>query len=693
MDKFWIEKARRYIEEHNAFESVSNITYSENPPNSTISAIVTVGLPSKFIKSGITNIGVKSKEEVQIVFDDQFPLRAPTIVLRNDFPRCFPHINPSESKVIPCIYEGNLSELLQQSEWMNGVLNQLVDWLEKAASNELLNYDQGWEPMRNDYFSGFMLYDLKEVKDAYSDKKSSFLSRQIYYEELNNIIVTGDLCNYKKRSKAHVLYFLTLDIIFNYLPNSIIKLSQLYEYANLIGIQNIKKDIEDADLKHINEDKLFVVLSVKRPINIINSNSNIEFLNFIIHKSKPRKGKKRVLPDCKVGMLLHIADKTPSLLKRLSGTKTKTSESKSIALVGCGSLGSKIGMHLARNGNGPFLCIDNDIFLPHNNARHALTLTGAENKADLLSLSIFGTSKVLSQTVSKSAVLADFNESRLIIDTTASLSVKQFLMSNLELPPIISCGLYGQGRHGITLFENESKTVRLTDLWAHLYYRSLSDETLRKILFSSQLNRAQIGQSCSSQTMIVDDSRISIMAATMGLKIQNVLEESFPANGECLLSIYDDNYSLSSELFSISKSINLKSSNKRDWEVYLSESVLDKMREIMIEKKDNETGGVLLGTVFLYPKIVVVTGIQTAPPDSIEKPNLFILGIEGLEDKIKKIEKRTNGKVTYLGTWHSHPQGGSASETDNETFTKLLFVRNYEPTVCLIITKDEVILV
>ena len=64
-----------------------------------------------------------------------------------------------------------------------------------------------------------------------------------------------------------------------------------------------------------------------------------------------------------------------------------------------------------------------------------------------------------------------------------------------------------------------------------------------------------------------------------------------------------------------------------------------------------------------------------------------------VNSEIKDTEKKTNGKVTYLGTWHSHPYGGKASQIDNRTYGKLLFVRNYEPTVCLIITHHDVIMV
>jgi len=183
------------------------------------------------------------------------------------------------------------------------------------------------------------------------------------------------------------------------------------------------------------------------------------------------------------------------------------------------------------------------------------------------------------------------------------------------------------------------------------------------------------------------------MAATMSLRIQGVLENGLPDNSEILISEYNDNYSLKSRTYALPEFTKLESKKELDWDVFISGPVIDKMRKLMHEKTPNETGGALLGSVFLYPKAIVITGLIKAPPDSIETPTLFVMGIEGIEQEIKKTERMTKGKVTYLGTWHSHPHGGGASSTDKGTFRKLLFVRNYEPTVCLIITESQVIMV
>ena len=47
-------------------------------------------------------------------------------------------------------------------------------------------------------------------------------------------------------------------------------------------------------------------------------------------------------------------------------------KSKEIAIVGCGSLGSKVAVSLARSGVGRFLLVDDDLLLPENLARHDL---------------------------------------------------------------------------------------------------------------------------------------------------------------------------------------------------------------------------------------------------------------------------------------------------------------------------------
>jgi len=685
MANVWIDKAHKYLIDHRSFTNVSDILKGTNDAF-VITADILIDLPAKFQGKGITESGVRSVELITFIFNDDFPLKAPKILLREDFPRSFPHINPSTEEVLPCIYEGDLSELLQQNAWLNGILNQLVDWMEKAASGSLMNYEQGWEPMRCDITSGFIIYDKKETLEYI--KNNHIGSRVIYYQENNNFILTDELCipGESKPSTVFICRSRNFHIIKNYCPSKINNLAELYQYAQSIGLKDLRNRVESYDLQHIDEDKLFIILALKRPAKLIGSDSDIELLNFIVHKAPTRKEKKRVLPECKVGMLSHINRATPALLKQLSGTKQILDQQKEIAMLGCGSLGSKIGLHLVRSGNGPFVYIDHDFFLPHNNARYGFSIPNVINKAELLSLVTLTISGKEAKFYKSSGMHADYSKCRVIIDSTASLSVRSFLMSKRDLPPIVSCMLFGGGSLGITFVEGRDKKTELDDLWAHLYLHALESEWLRAVLFSNQHGQLMIGQSCSTLTVVMSDASLSMFASTMALKIQKVLDEGFPAHGEIMLSRINENYSLLSEKITVPNCCLVPSLTPKSWRVRISDYAFKKMTEQSLTAGVNETGGCLLGTVFLNANSIIVTDILLPPPDSQSSPSMFILGTEGLEQKIKTIERKTDGKVTYLGSWHSHPHGGSASHTDKNTAMKLIFVRDYEPTVCIIWT-------
>ncbi len=691
MDDYWLERAHKYIREHRAFRNVGEICVGA-AGSSTISAELFVGLPARFLDAGVTESGVRSVEPVKFAFSPEFPLKAPTVILRDDFPRSFPHINPSRKEVSPCIYEGDLSELLQQSEWMNGVLNQLVDWMEKAASGSLIDYGQGWEPMRNDTYEGYIAYDVYELLRFVRD--ASFGSARVSYEERNGTVAAGFPHRVQKGRPAVcvVCRHPNTTVQATYAPNTILKLSDLYAFARSLDIVNLKEIIEKYDSQYLNEEKMFVALAIHRPCKIINSDTNVEILNFVIDKARPRGGKKRVLPECSVKMLAHINETSPQLLSKMSGTKQSANGMQSIALIGCGSLGSKIGLHLARSGNGPFLCVDDDILLPHNYARHGLSFfIWNARKADQLALSVFSISGQHSEVSAKEASKSDYSKSRIIIDTTASLAVRSYLMANKSLPPVISHLIYGGGTLGVSLIESSKKNVSLSDLWGELYFLCLEKEWLREIIFSEQKESVSVGQGCGSYTVVMKDATLSLFAAAMSLIDQNVLETSLPNDGHIVLARIHGDTDLSSERIEVKAANDVPSATKKSWDVRVLDRVLKKMEQQSQAAGRNETGGCLIGSVFDVPRSIIITDILPPPPDSVSTPKVFILGTEGLEARIKVIEKRTNGKVTYLGTWHSHPCGGGPSGTDEKTAMRLVFVRNYEPTVCLIWTPEGVV--
>src|SRR5205823_4139942 len=104
------------------------------------------------------------------------------------------------------------------------------------------------------------------------------------------------------------------------------------------------------------------------PFKVIGTESPLELCPYVTDVSVPalfdHSGKSAIRP---AGHRDRIEQR---LLRRLAGYGG--AQLPPWTLVGCGSLGSKIAMHLARAGAAPSVVVDKRTMSPHNAARHAL---------------------------------------------------------------------------------------------------------------------------------------------------------------------------------------------------------------------------------------------------------------------------------------------------------------------------------
>jgi integrative and conjugative element protein (TIGR02256 family) len=122
------------------------------------------------------------------------------------------------------------------------------------------------------------------------------------------------------------------------------------------------------------------------------------------------------------------------------------------------------------------------------------------------------------------------------------------------------------------------------------------------------------------------------------------------------------------------------------WEIRIPQRVSQIMSEEMIRWGEIETGGVLMGRLSLYNRCFNIARLVEAPPDSTRSRNSFTLGVDGLKEKILKIHDASGGMLAYLGTWHSHPRGGDASEIDKGMIAQLRGLPFGAPALGLIVT-------
>ncbi|MCK6065767.1 MULTISPECIES: Mov34/MPN/PAD-1 family protein [Microbacterium] len=104
--------------------------------------------------------------------------------------------------------------------------------------------------------------------------------------------------------------------------------------------------------------------------------------------------------------------------------------------------------------------------------------------------------------------------------------------------------------------------------------------------------------------------------------------------------------------------------------VYMSESVLERLRVSAARSHPLETGGILIGvTAGDYPWVTDVREFDSPG----RGPARFILP-RGVTQRAVRDARRLDARLGYLGDWHSHPADVPASRTDLLTTHKTALV-------------------
>lgn len=682
-------------------------------------ATFSVSLPSRAIKAGISSTGVRAVEPVVFSFPSNYPRKAPRVFLRADFPRNLPHINPgsADELVAPCIYEGSLDDLLHQGLGLTEILYQVQDWLMKAASNSLINNNQGWEPIRYDSVDNIIAYEHSKLRalatnksecvcltcigvDSAGDSNGSYY--KIYdYEPmaLNGRYIFGVTLKDDAKDNFNIgtrpLLFCWSDdevVVTEYFPETVTNLGELLNMSKTYGTYTkFWEKIQQLWIYMKNKSTKVDVVTVhcvRRPLPLINRNTKLELLAYRVRVAFNSIG----APDMKspVDIVGHVHAAGPDLLQEMSGSLPAKMES--IVQIGCGSLGSKIAMHLCRAGHGPLTLIDNKNMSEHNLARHALTKT-AGNKAELLKneIDIFKVGatahpKSLQDFVAKNENRL-FEKNNLVIDSTASINVREtlaLLPAGKNNSRVFQTGLYSEGKLGFVTIEGKGRNPRVDDLHAAIFDAAIDNKAVSEALIGrgDEFRRHSTGQGCGSYTMVIPDTKISMYSAAMAERARLAYQGSIQDDGEISLGFMSDmGLSLTWESSSLAKTRVVNLDNK-DWELRVLASAFEAMEHEVGNWPSVETGGVLIGRLCLARKCAIVTRILEAPPDSIRTPERFELGVEGLKNEIADILKSSG--LTYLGTWHSHLFGSAPSGVDAATLDKIKGLRLGIPAFNLI---------
>ena len=691
-----LEKEAELLRQYEPVRSVSVV-----PAQKTIRVLLAVPFAASFALEPVSPTGVRREEAVDLVFTGDYPFKAPEIRLRPDFPKSFPHINPKKEFVVPCVFDGALDDFIQQPNGLSGLVYQLVDWLAKAATGELIDFNQGWEPMRNDESVPTIVLPVEEILFQANQLPQTRLRvvsghalfHKPYFTENDPcIFVLGSKNNDENAIAGIVVIPPEHLVVCQYLPNDICNYSLFSQYIRQ-QMPSVADEVLAVVNKHYgltrdSKSRYFLaVLGIHRPARVIGTNSDVEFLPILFARKNNNKANSLILHKKALARLLRpVFNSTPALLQRLSGTKR--SYHGRIRQLGCGSLGSKIALHLMRNGNEHFDFVDNKNFLPFHNARHALSAWVPCAKAALMHQE--AAKMGLIDCYPGISVLESLQQSKpedILVDSTASLAVRNLLASECFKGRLVHTALYENGTRGILLSEGTNRNPRIDDLFLSLFWKSVESDDFPIRFTNIDATNIAVGQGCGNLTTIMPDSRISLFAAGMAGKIQRMLDGVFPEDGLAEIGASDDGESISWKTVETGKSVCLPV-RKDGYQVRILSGAADAMRCRAAAAVPNETGGSLLGHI--NPNTMTITILSFFPPpeDAVSTPSRFELKDKEHQSRLSELEERSGGLITYLGTWHSHPCGGGPSATDRNTYVLHDDFRRPVPTVCLIVADD-----
>lgn len=698
-------------------------------------AHVDTGLGSRWQAEGASPNGVFAVEPVTIQFSEHYPNRCPEVALRHDFDRSHPHLLPGspDQPPRPCYIDGHPHDFLRL-RGMHGVMSQLASWLEKAAAAELIDPSQGWEPVRRDRLDDYVEVDADTLRALVTKDgggvffRTPFTTigegnrRSMCCHVLERLQLRENVAQALQRQYGQIGIAVVVWpgrspeggelIAAAYSPETVANVGDLFERATSFGLFRQLDSQLGLIRRRLNgipagvPKVIAVTLLVRRPMGIIGQGSRIEILPYVIEVSTPDDLAPGSL--CPVRLAAHREAVSSKLMAAMSGGEDVT-DPPNWTLLGAGSVGSKLALHLAREGKGPRVVIDSGLMRPHNYSRHGLlplsrfdALNDVKAQALSYSVKMLGgastgyysdVNRLASEGTSEEWKVAWPRDTQILVDATGSPSVTDALCLPRIVesrPRVVETSLFADGRIAYLGLEGPGINPTVQDLAAESYRIFAANETLRNLAFNSDGTTVSIGQGCSTVTARMSDACLSAPIPAMARQISKALNERLTEGlGTIAIGLVaDDLLGQTWWKHEIPSFIKLTGDHQDAPSVRISQHVSNQIDKTIGLFQGVETGGVLIGRFNESTNSFHIVDLIEAPADSKFTASLFSLGIAGLTELIAEHAARSHGTLYPVGTWHNHLSDTSASKTDYATGVQLAFGQRF-PAVILIRTPSE----
>lgn len=635
---------------------------------------------------------IRSVERLAVSFregEHDYPV---VTALREDFPSV-PHLNwtSAGNPKSLCVYDDAWREV--RLRWTGaGFLRDLVLWLSRTAVGELQETDQPLEPFL------FASADAVIFSEDMFDTATENVFAALIVRERSKWPYTLKLRELRENETADAgtvrMYCAAVEGAptaqepMRDCPRNLKELSSLLGDVDVDLWADLRKRLllwYSGANRFQDGDGVVVLVKLPRLREEGGEIESVQYLAFGLHPIKELAiASGRFTTTCAGGELLPLADVAvdegltglvnvapmraiPALdriaARRFSGLGAANGEPR-VVLVGAGALGSRIHENLSRMGWGRWTVVDKDTLLPHNVVRHRLgenavglskveaisQLSNLETPHNAVERTFFADAQDVQ--VTEGLTLA-YETADLILDASTSIAVARFLARDLDSATRqASVFVNPTGQDVVLLMEDAGRSVTLDALEGQYYRAVLSDERLAGHI-SRDTTGVRYGRGCRDVAARLAQDDLAMASALICRQLR-------AGGSDAVAAVWRRFADGTVERIDIPVAEVFRYEHD-GWGFALDAAVVRRAARYRRQRLPNETGGVLIGYFDVPRKTVYVVDALPAPPDSVEHREAFIRGYAGLREELLAIEARSGGQVSYVGEWHSHPDGAGVN--------------------------------
>ena len=681
--------------------------------NSTMYALIEINCSG--IKSTDDGLKFRPKEKFTICIPEDFPFAYPTVFVNHARFNGFAHVQWVRQL---CLYLSTDTEW-NISDGMYGYIERLNQWLVRAASN---SHELDGQPLHPPvaYPVNKDLPSVIVKKDTPSFEEHFWIgfavTKQINKNRIDLIGWQKELVKPEDCDLAPAI-LLNEDFPFEY-PNKaedlfflIEKVGVSIDCIHLLSLFAAAANPQEKDMYLVigtpmrgsKGNKLLQHISIWSIDNMTKNTIGLEIECFNMlagsvdaefrakvekHRQDCKEFSLKCLKSANLRWCSVKEDRDEVTIRRDIQTSAHAFWDKTIALWGCGALGSYIAEALVRAGVKHIVLRDNKkvnpgILVRQNYEDGDIGLWKAESLKTRLErinpdLSVEVSNDDITSFMSVLPELSDAEDNPydLLIDATASnkvqLSLEHFVKNKKPNVSLSSVMIGAKADKAIVNYFPAASCVSTFDALRKLKIKVKAQRKLKNFASefwpkNEEFLNFQPEPGCSDPTFIGSSIDMMILVG----KALDQIGNFFKSDNE-IKSVMFSKQGDPCEDTIVTHPKDLVEDLPDGYQVRMQKDVINDIKKYVSKSKKRgrdicETGGLIFGQIDHASEIVWISKIIGPPSDSIATPEKFICGVKNTHQFNNEISEKTQGSISYIGMWHTHPVSAAIpSITDME---------------------------